>query len=161
MPGTGRLQRIVRDVRRPRGAERFFAARGDDRPRRASGGSLGRRADVLDGARRGGRAPASGVRESAIDDAQRQALFAALQTDVAARHWQTQEYSGFWRQPINNAVIVHDQLYADRLPLFAAALACQGGDLRATIAAILAALDTADDPFVAVAALAVCEGTAG
>jgi predicted aminopeptidase len=142
------------------GGERFFAARGDTA-----------RAEHLVARWADAQTFSTALAEVAarlrqayarpIDDAQRLALFAALQTDVAARHWQTQEYSGFWRQPINNAVIVHDQLYADRLALFAAALACHGGDLRATIAAILAALDTADDPFVAVAALAVCDGTAG
>ncbi|MFN8642200.1 MAG: hypothetical protein U0802_11270 [Candidatus Binatia bacterium] len=51
------------------------------------------------------------------------------------------------RRPINNAVIVHDRLYADRLPLFAAALACRGDDLAATLAAILAGLDAGQDPW--------------
>lgn len=91
----------------------------------------------------------------------RQALFAALQADVAARPWRTQEYAGFWRHPINNAVIVHDRLYADRLPLFAAALACHGGDLRGTLDAILAGLDQHDDPYDAVAALTACAGADG
>jgi predicted aminopeptidase len=91
-----------------------------------------------------------------IDEPARQALFAALQADMAARPWRTNDYAVFWRRPINNAVIVHDRLYADRLPLFAAALACRGGDLRATVAAILTALDAYDDPYAAVASLSQC-----
>jgi predicted aminopeptidase len=91
-----------------------------------------------------------------IDEARRQALFAALQAEVAARQWLTPEYAAFWRRPINNAVIVHDRLYADRLPLFDAALACAGDDLPATLAAVLTAIDDHDDPWAAVRALATC-----
>ena len=137
------------------GAERFFAARGDT----ARAQHLAARwadAQTFSTALAEVTARLQQAYAAPIAEPQRQALFAALQQDVAARQWQTQEYSGFWRRPINNAVIVHDRLYADRLPLFAGALACHGGDLRATIAAILTALDTQDDPFVAVAPLAVC-----
>jgi predicted aminopeptidase len=138
-----------------RGAERFFAARGDgDRAARVADRWADAQtfsaalAEVVAHLRRAYAAP--------LDESARQALFAELQRAVAQRQWRTQEYAAFWRRPINNAVIVHDQLYADRLPLFAAALACHGDDLRATLAAILAGLDQHDDPYAAVAALAVC-----
>jgi predicted aminopeptidase len=137
------------------GAERFFAARGDT----ARAQHLAARwadAQTFSTALAEVTARLQQAYAAPIDEPQRQALFAALQQDVAARQWQTAEYSGFWRRPINNAVIVHDRLYADRLPLFAAALDCHGGDLRATLAAILTALDTQDDPFVAIAPLTVC-----
>lgn len=137
------------------GAERFFLARGDaDRAARV--------ADRWADAQTFSTALAEVVArlrvayQQPIDEPARQALFAVLQQDVAGRAWRTPEYSGFWRRPINNAVIVHDQLYADRLPLFAAALACRAGDLRATVDAILAALGEHADPYAAVATLTGC-----
>ncbi|MBX3026052.1 aminopeptidase [bacterium] len=141
------------------GAERFFLARGDaDRAARV--------ADRWADAQTFSTALAEVVArlrmayQQPIDEPARQALFVALQEDMAGRAWRTSEYAGFWRRPINNAVIVHDQLYADRLPLFAAALACRAGDLRATVDAILDRL-AADDPYAAVAALAGCGGADG
>ena len=138
-----------------RGAERFFVARGD-------AGRAARVAARWADAQTFSTALATVIGRlqqayvDGIDEPQRQALFATLQADVAARQWLTSDYAGFWRRPINKAVIVHDRLYADRLPLFDAALACAGDDLPATLAAILAGLATHDDPWAAVAALGVC-----
>ena len=138
------------------GAERFFTARGDaDTAARVAARWADAQtfstalAEVVAKLQQAYAAP--------IDEPARQALFAELQHEVEQRAWRTQEYSAFWRRPINNAVVVHDQLYGERLPLFAAALACHQDDLRATIAAILAELDRHDDPYAAVAALAICE----
>lgn len=137
------------------GAERFFAARGDSE-RAANVAARWADAQTFSTALAEVVARLRRAYATPIDEPARQALFAELQQAVAEREWRTQEYAVFWRRPINNAVIVHDQLYADRLPLFAAALACHGGDLRATLAAILAGLDAHDDPYAAVAALTEC-----
>jgi predicted aminopeptidase len=137
------------------GAERFFAERGDD-------GRAARLAARWADAQTFSTALAAVIvrlRQAYagdIDEPQRQALFAALQADVAAQQWLTPEYAAFWRRPIDNAVIVHDRLYADRLSLFDAALGCAGDDLPATVAAILARLDDHHDPWGAVTALGRC-----
>jgi len=138
-----------------RGAERFFAARGD---LTVSAGVAARWTDALTFSDALGVVSArlDTAYASGVDETQRAALFADLQRQVAGRQWLTAEYAGFWRRPLNNAVVVHDQLYADRLPLFDAALQCMGGDLRATLAAILSGVDDAADPFAAVASLADC-----
>ena len=138
------------------GAERFFAGRGDE-ARAATVADRWADAQTFSTALAEVSARLRNAYEQPIEEPARQALFAELQHDVEGRAWRTQEYAGFWRRPISNAVIVHDQLYADRLPLFAAALACQGGDLRATIAGILAGLKVHDDPYVAVAVLTHCQ----
>lgn len=137
------------------GAERFFAERGDaGRATRVA--ARWADAQTFSTALAAAIARLQQAYARRVDDSQRQALFATLQADVAAQQWLTAEYAGFWRRPINNAVIVHDRLYADRLPLFDAALACAGDDLPATVAAILAGLDGHDDPWDAVRALGAC-----
>lgn len=138
-----------------RGAEDFFAAHGDA----VRANHLAARwADALtfSDALAAVTARLDAAYATGVEEADRQALFAALQREVADRQWLTAEYAGFWRRPLNNAVIVHDQLYADRLPLFDAALACSGGNLRVTLRAILAVVGQYDDPFAAVASLADC-----
>jgi predicted aminopeptidase len=84
-----------------------------------------------------------------IDLATRAELFAAIQRDASEQPWLTDEYARFAQQPLNNAVILHDQLYADRLRLFEDALHRHGGDLRATIAWIRSTIDSHGDPYVA------------
>jgi predicted aminopeptidase len=138
-----------------RGAEGFFAARGDD----ARANHLAARwADALtfSDALAEVVARLDSAYAAGVDEGQRQALLVGLQGEVADRQWLTEEYAGFWRRPLNNAVIVHDQLYADRLSLFDAALACTGGDLPATLTAILDGVGRSDDPFAVVASLADC-----
>jgi predicted aminopeptidase len=85
-----------------------------------------------------------------ISPAERAALFDRARIELALQPWHTDEYSGFGQATLNNAVILHDQLYADRLQLFDTAYARFGGDLRATIAWVRAVVAGADDPFVAV-----------
>jgi predicted aminopeptidase len=143
-----------------RGAAAFFAARGDA-PRGARAAArwidaltfsdlLGRFVDTLQAAYARG-----------IDGAERDALFAAARARCAGQQWLTDEYRGFARRPLNNAVILHDQLYADRLGLFESAYAANGEDLRATIAFVRAAASDAPDPFAALAARsAVARSTA-
>lgn len=63
-------------------------------------------------------------------------------------------YRGLAQIQPNNARLIAWRLYYDRLDLFDAALERHGGDLRATIAAIRRAVESADDPFAAVASLA-------
>jgi predicted aminopeptidase len=142
------------------GAERFFTARGDvDTAARVA--ARWADAQTFSTALAEVMARLRQAYASPIAEPDRQALFTELQREVEQRAWLTNEYAAFWRRPINNAVVVHDQLYGERLSLFAGALACHGGDLRATIDAILAGLDQHDDPYAAVAALATCGAPAG
>jgi predicted aminopeptidase len=121
-----------------RGAEAFFTARGD--PTRAAL-CAARTADALTfsaflaaAITRLDAVYAQGIAEPA-----RQDLLAELQRQAAGQQWLTNEYAGFWRRPLNNAVVVHDRLYADRLALFEQAYAARGGDLRQLIDAFVAA----------------------
>jgi predicted aminopeptidase len=84
-----------------------------------------------------------------IDPEARTALFADIQRGAAQQQWLTAEYAGFAEQPLNNAVILHDQLYADRLGIFEGAYARNGDNLCATIAWIRQAVEGKDDPFAA------------
>lgn len=134
-----------------RGAELFFRSR-DDAPRadvcaarwadaQTFSAFLGAAIERLRAAYAEGIAP----------DA-RTALFAQIQEDYARQLWRTDEYGGFAKRPLNNAVILHDQLYADRLGLFEQAYAQHGLDLRATIAWIRARVEHQSDPFTAISA---------
>jgi predicted aminopeptidase len=88
-----------------------------------------------------------------IDESSRQALFTGLQRDAARQQWLTHDYAGFWRRPLNNAVIVQDRLYADRLDVFEGIYAANGGDLRRTIDRVMRAARRAPDaPWAALSA---------
>jgi len=116
-----------------RGAERFFAARGDAaRANRCAA----RAADALTFSRilAGTVARLDAAYASGIGEVAREALFAAVQRDASQQQWLTDDYAGFWRRPLNNAIIVHDRVYADRLDVFDDVYAAQGGDLRRTVA---------------------------
>ena len=121
-----------------RGAEQFFAARGD-----AARAALcaARTADALTFSAflAGAIARLDAAYARGIDPVARQELLVGVQRDAAGQQWLTGEYAGFWRRPLNNAVVVHDRLYADRLAAFEAAYAARDGDLRRTIEAFVAA----------------------
>jgi predicted aminopeptidase len=134
-----------------RGAERFFTQRGD--AARAAV-CAARWADELtfsaflgDAIARLEEAYARG-----IDASGRSALFAEIQQSAAHQPWRTDEFAGFAQRPLNNAVILHDRLYADRLAVFEDAYARNGNDLRATIVWVRAQVKGRDDPFAAIAA---------
>jgi len=136
-----------------RGAELFFVQRAEAaRATRVTARAVDAQtfATFLDGAI----ARLDAAYRQGIDEPTRQALFTALQRDAAQQHWITDDYAGFWRSPLNNAVIVQDRLYADRLDVFDALFTARGGDLRGVIRAVV---DTANrkprDPWSAVAAL--------
>jgi len=80
-----------------------------------------------------------------IDESSRQALFTALQGDAGRQQWLTNDYAAFWRRPLNNAVIVQDRLYADRLDVFEDVYAANAGDLRRTIDGVARAARRAPD----------------
>jgi len=130
-----------------RGAQRFFQLRGDTvRAMQAAA----RWSDALTfsvclarGVTRLEAAYAAGV-----DPAARAPLFDALRADCVAQPWRTDEYTGFCSGSLNNAVLMHARLYADRLALFEAAAARNGDDLRATIAWIRS-VASRGDPFAA------------
>jgi len=86
-----------------------------------------------------------------IDEAERQRLFARIQTECRALPLQTKLYSDFAREPLNNARILHYLLYNDRLALFDTWLQRHDGQLGEAIRAILHAADGASDPFAALA----------
>jgi predicted aminopeptidase len=134
-----------------RGAEMFFLQR--EEPARATRVAA-RWADALTFSRLLAAAIArlDAAYAAGIDAAARQTLFAEIQQQAAHQQWLTDEYVGFARRPLNNAVILHDRLYADRLSVFEDAYVRQNGDLRATIAWILATVDGQPDSFAALQA---------
>jgi predicted aminopeptidase len=89
-----------------------------------------------------------------ISGDERAALFAEAQRRFEGEQWLSGEYRGFARRPLNNAVIVHDRLYADRLSLFEAAYLASGEDLQATIEMVRSRAEDSADPFAALAELA-------
>jgi predicted aminopeptidase len=67
----------------------------------------------------------------------------------------TGSFAGFTRGPLNNATLISRRLYYDRLELFDRVYQSRGGDLRRTVADIIAAArSNRADPYAAVAALA-------
>ena len=83
--------------------------------------------------------------------ADRQRLFDAAQAECRALPLRTGMYRDFGTQRLNNAVILHELMYTDRLQLFEDLWRQSGGDLRRTIAAVIAAVHGGNsDPFVAV-----------
>jgi len=84
-----------------------------------------------------------------IDRAQRTELFATWQRAYAAEQWQTRRYHDFAEQPLNNARVLHFQLYADRLELFERVYALRPDDLAATITWVRETVAHSEDPFAA------------
>jgi predicted aminopeptidase len=80
---------------------------------------------------------------------ERARLFAAAQRRCAAEPWRTGRYADFPRQQLNNAKILHYQLYAHRLAVFDQVHARFGGDLTAAIGWIRAVVASGGDPFAA------------
>jgi predicted aminopeptidase len=129
-----------------RGARAFFASRGD-------GGDVERAdrawADALQFSRflaavieRLDRAYAAGVTE-----AERRHLFDVVQADFREQSWNTQGYASFGSGVLNNAVLVHYRLYAEKLALFERAKALNAGNLAAAIEWIRSRVRGAPDPF--------------
>lgn len=84
----------------------------------------------------------------------RAALFEQGQARFRTLAFQTDAYAGFAVAKLNNAILLHERLYFDRLILFEEVLRRQGDDLPRTIRAILdATIDHDGDPYAAVAAL--------
>ena len=84
----------------------------------------------------------------------REALFHAAQAEFRTLPLHTRTYHEFATRPLNNAVILHDLMYADRLQLFEDLLRERDGDLARLIQTVLDAVrERAGDPFVAVEAL--------
>jgi predicted aminopeptidase len=131
-----------------RGAEAFFRAQ--DEPSRASD-SAARWADALTYSafldQLMGQLQAAYA--GGVSEAERAALFERARAEFAAQPWQTAEYAGFERAQLNNAVVLHDQFYADRLALFQAAYTRNGDDLRSAVAWIREAVQDHSDPFAA------------
>ena len=87
-----------------------------------------------------------------LDDRQR--LFRAAQEEFRTLPLQTATYKEFATRPLNNAVILHDLMYTDRLQLFEDLFRQQDGDLARTIQTVLDAVrERAGDPFAAVEAV--------
>jgi predicted aminopeptidase len=63
-------------------------------------------------------------------------------------------FGSFTREPLNNATLISRRIYYDRLDLFERVYQSRGGDLRRTIADIVAAARASRaDPYAGVAAL--------
>lgn len=86
-----------------------------------------------------------------LDDRER--LFRAAQDEFRTLPLQTRTYGEFATQPLNNAVILHHLMYADRLQLFEDNFRQHDGDLAKTIESVLDAVHQhAGDPFGALQA---------
>jgi predicted aminopeptidase len=133
-----------------RGAAMFFTARDDTTH---AGQATARWRDALTYSAFLGRLTArlTAAYATGIDATARDAFFAAARAEFGTLQWETGEYADFDRTPLNNAVILHDQLYADRLALFEAAYTRHGDDLRDAIEWIRATVRDQRDPFVALA----------
>lgn len=83
-----------------------------------------------------------------ITPEERERLFTAAQGRFAALTFMTRSYAGFATMQLNNAIILHELLYFDRLALFEKALDNAEGDLAATIRGVIDASALAtEDPF--------------
>lgn len=95
----------------------------------------------------------------------RQHLFDEAQEEFRHLSLKTGMYREFGTESVNNAIILHHLMYADRLRLFDALLRQEQGDLAPTIAAVLQAVHAdGADPFAAVQrrlGAAAGEGAAG
>jgi len=80
---------------------------------------------------------------------QRQAIFTDAQAEAQLLPWQTNAYAGLGKVQLNNAFILHQQVYHRELPLFDAAYAAEGRDLRRTIAALIVAAESDRDAYTA------------
>jgi predicted aminopeptidase len=84
---------------------------------------------------------------------QRTALFNTAQADFRQLQFFTHVYEDFGTQPLNNAVILHYLIYADRLQMFEDLFQQQDKDVGRTITVVLDAIrNHHDDPFAAVQA---------
>ena len=148
VPGQAAFNESFASFVGARGAERFFRARSDTAHADLT---AARWADALTFSAflAGAIARLETAYGRGIDAPTRAALFAEIQAQAAQQQWLTDEYAGFMRQPLNNAVILHDRLYADRLAVFEEAYQRHGRDLRATITWIRATVDGHDDPYAA------------
>ena len=95
-----------------------------------------------------------------IASTEREQLFAAAQAEFRGLPLRDDTYRRFGTRTLNNAVILHYLLYADRLALFEAVYQAQGRNLAATIRHIAAHAPGAADPFAAIAAAAAPAGRA-
>ena len=80
---------------------------------------------------------------------ERQALFDVARRRFREQEWRTDRYQDFAREPLNNAVLLHYQLYTHRLDLFDDAHARYGHDLPAAVQWVRATATNAEDPFAA------------
>jgi predicted aminopeptidase len=142
-----------------RGAVAFFAGRGDtnaaQRALTAWNDSLMFSAFLGRGVARLRTAYGHG-----ITLAERQRLFAELQDEFRTLPLQTEAYQGFATRTLNNAIILHYLVYADRLPIFEQLWQQEGEDLARVIQRVRVAVGNRNaDPFAAVEAL--LDGDAG
>ena len=87
----------------------------------------------------------------------REEVFARAQRQFAQEvrpRLKVNTFASFTREPLNNATLISRRLYYDRLDLFERVYRSRGGDLRRTIADIVAAARASRaDPYAGVAAL--------
>lgn len=135
-----------------RGAAELFAARGDAERRRQA---LDVWADELSFSRHLGLLidRLRHLYAGSFTEAERRELFRSWASETAAAAWRTDRYRGIADAELNNAVVLHYRLYADRLELFERAYLAHGNDLRAVIDELRARLVSEDeDPFEVLAA---------
>jgi predicted aminopeptidase len=144
-----------------RGAIAFFTATGDDSARAQALAEWG---DSLQFSEFLGRFAARlrAAYTAGTTAADRQPLFEMGQNELRALPLRTDSYRDFGEGPINNAIVLHYLMYADRLQVFEDLFRKKDGDLGATIAATIRAVHNgADDPFAALEAAVRSQPSAG
>jgi predicted aminopeptidase len=161
VPGQAAFNESLATFVGHRGAIAFFRAH-PERAHPAGEGDLSARAEASwEDARRFGtfvsrlQTLLRGAYADASDQTQalaaRAALFARARTEYRALPFADGGFPSFVAEPLNNAVLLHYLLYGTELDLFEAIYQGRGGDLRATLAFIRDAAETApSDPFGAV-----------
>jgi predicted aminopeptidase len=148
LPGRVAFNESLANFIGARGAVLFFEGRGEMEMAERAGAHL---EDMLVFSRflAGLAARLERAYASGIDREQRERLFSAAQEEFRALPWRAETYKGFDRIRLNNAVIVHQLIYATRLDLFEQAYVAAGGDLAATIERIRQVCEDTRDPFAA------------
>lgn len=136
-----------------RGAIGFFARRGDE-ARRAEAAADWAAALLFSGFLADLTAHLRLAYANGITPAERERFLAEAQVEFLGLPLNGR-YRNFAARPLNNAVILHDLLYNDRLAAFEAAYDAHQSDLPATIAAVAAAAGAGGaDPYLSVARVA-------
>lgn len=148
VPGHGSFNESLASFVGARGAASFFAARGDTEKARDAELQW---ADALTFSAflETSLPELRAAYEKGIDRAQRAALLRSLQDRFREQSFRTTMYRSFGERDLNNAILLHHLLYADRLAVFERNFEEHDRDLAISIASIREKTRDAQDPFAA------------